>query len=111
MTWGSDGALMDNSNCGENSNDMKFGCKTSNSSTTILRNKTEKTTIRDIVKKLNTEILWHQTRRGGGRVSAREEEKNEGFKKTRTPKTCFTLGLQSFGHIYSYLKSFESGTL
>ena len=30
---------------------------------------------------------------------------------SRTPKTCFTLGLESFGHIYSYLNSFESGTL
>ena len=28
-----------------------------------------------------------------------------------TPKTCFTLGLECFGHIYSYQNSFESSTL
>ena len=26
---------------------------------------------------------------------------------SRTPKTCFTLGLECFGHIYSYQNSFE----
>ena len=30
---------------------------------------------------------------------------------SRTHKTCFSLGLECFGHIFSYYDSFESGTL
>ena len=62
-----------------------------------------KLALREIFKKLNTYILWHQTRRGGA-GSERVKKRHKGFKKIilGPPKHVLHLVCIYFGHIYSY---------
>ena len=73
-----------------------------------------------VVQKTMTGKSSSSRQGGGGGVSEDQKDKPVPTKSdflatiqnhSRTPKACFTLGLESFGHIYSYLNSFESGTL